>query len=211
MGQVCQRSLSMVVKHNACPRPSFGAQGTFTSVRVNNIGGTVGPAYVHDVPGASGACLDDTSESSRSCRPSKFPFSTSCCQAMPQKYAPQHVPPSSVNMVCVHHTLRLLEVCCVVSSILLGCDATRTPSSLPRTNLPASAHPAQRFVPSVDSNMFQESGTLSVGRDMNELLSWLSEHPDGGVPPAEPTSATARSAGVHRFASPCVLFLTIPW
>lgn len=46
---------------------------------------------------------------------------------------------------------------------------------------------------------FQEEhvhrGTSCVGFDLNALLSWLVDHPDGGSTPAEQASAAARSVG----------------
>lgn len=43
---------------------------------------------------------------------------------------------------------------------------------------------------------FQEEhvhrGTACVGFDLNALLSWLVDHPDGGSTPAEQASASAR-------------------
>ncbi|CAN0520394.1 unnamed protein product, partial [Ectocarpus sp. 8 AP-2014] len=66
--------------------------------------------------------------------------------------------------------------------------------------------PAPHFSsPQLIAMGFQEEhvhrGTSCVGFDLNALLSWLFEHPDGGVTPAEQASAAARSAGVSSFAS----------
>lgn len=43
-------------------------------------------------------------------------------------------------------------------------------------------------------------GTSCVGFDLNALLSWLFEHPDGGSTPAEQASAAARCAFLARSA-----------